>query len=83
MNSFELENSIKSLTTREKTILKLIVLGNSTKKIAEKLNNSKRTIDTHRQNIAVKFNRSGQGNLFLFLIENKARVIENLEMVDQ
>ncbi len=78
MNSQELAYSIKSLTPKEKSIVELIVLGNSTKQIAEKLFNSKRTIDTHRQNIAVKFNRCGQGRLFLFLIENKSRILKML-----
>jgi len=78
MNNLEVKESIRSLTPREKIITELIILGNSTKKIAEMLHNSTRTIETHRQNIAVKFNKCGQGKLVLFLIKNKNEIKEYL-----
>ncbi|WP_010523081.1 response regulator transcription factor [Aquimarina agarivorans] len=83
MNKIEFENSIKNLTPREKKITELIVLGYSTKRIAQTLHNSTRTIETHRQNIAVKFDKCGQGKLVLFLIENKSKVIDFLNNKDR
>lgn len=47
---------IKSLTKRENEILHFISNGLSSKKIAEKLNISHRTIEKHRQNIRNKYN---------------------------
>jgi RNA polymerase sigma factor (sigma-70 family) len=50
------ENIIKSLTIREKEILKLIIEGMSVKEIAEKLIISKKTVETHKSRIMKKFN---------------------------
>jgi DNA-binding NarL/FixJ family response regulator len=42
------------LTNRELQVLELILAGYTSKEISEKLNNSKRTIDTHRFNLMKK-----------------------------
>ena len=78
MNTLDFEYAMKSLTPKERQITQLIVLGNSSEKIAALLKNSKRTIETHRQNIAVKFDTCGQGKLYLFIIKNKSRIKDYL-----
>lgn len=82
MKAIDLENSVKILTKKEKIIVKLIIQGNSSKEIAAVLFNSVRTIETHRQNIASKFDKYGQGKLFLFLLENKSQIIKSLEKLE-
>ena len=42
------------LTNRELQVLELVLAGYTSKEISEKLNNSKRTIDTHRFNLMKK-----------------------------
>lgn len=49
-------NLIKKLSKREKEVLQLVVDGLTSKAIAEKLNLSPRTVDTHRSNLLKKFN---------------------------
>jgi DNA-binding NarL/FixJ family response regulator len=44
------------LTGREREVLKLVAEGNSTKKIAEKLSISAKTVDNHRTNLMRKLN---------------------------
>ena len=50
------ENGIEVLTNRENEILQLISEGNSTKRIAEVLFISPKTVETHRANIMEKLN---------------------------
>lgn len=76
MTPLEFKNSLENLTQKEKIIVKLISEGFSTKEIADKLFNSIRTIEKHRQNIAFKLDQSGQGKLLLFLLENKSSILE-------
>ncbi len=59
------------LTTREREILKLVVDGNSSKKIADTLYISTRTVETHRNNIMQKLNVKNSAELVRFAIENK------------
>ena len=60
-----------NLTTREVEIIKLIVNELSTKQIAEKLQISPRTVDTHRKNILNKINTRSIVGLIRFAYENK------------
>lgn len=48
------EDLISKLTNREKDILQLTVKGLNNKEIAEQLNLSRHTIETHRKNIRIK-----------------------------
>ena len=52
-----------SLTKRETEILKLIAMELTNEKIAEKLSLSKRTIDTHRQNLLLKLDARNTAGL--------------------
>jgi DNA-binding NarL/FixJ family response regulator len=54
------------LTSREKQLLKLIVLGKSNKEIAEELFISDRTVDTHRTNIKRKLKISSLAQLIQY-----------------
>src|SRR5690625_1956739 len=51
---FTTENSCNQLTRREKEILSLIANGHISKQIADHLNISTHTVNTHRQNIIEK-----------------------------
>jgi DNA-binding NarL/FixJ family response regulator len=59
------------LTQREKEILELVAAGLSTKIIADKLNISHRTVDTHRVNMMKKMEVSNTAELVKKAIEKK------------
>lgn len=59
-----------SITKREREILQLIVEGYSSKLIADKLDISPRTVDTHRGNIMQKLNIPNAAGLVRYAIEN-------------
>ena len=53
----------KSLTRREMKILKLIVAGNTNKKIAQKLYRTERTVEYHRHGLMRKLNAKTAADL--------------------
>ncbi len=57
------------LTKREETVLKLIAEGDSNKEIANSLNISVRTVETHRQNIKSKLDIHTAAGLTKYAIE--------------
>jgi DNA-binding NarL/FixJ family response regulator len=59
------------LTMAERNVLKLIAENMSSKKIAEQLSISPKTVDNHRTNICSKLNIHGSHALLRFLLENK------------
>jgi DNA-binding NarL/FixJ family response regulator len=65
-----IQNEIKSknqkvfLSMREKQIIKLICLENTSHEIAEKLSISKHTVDVHRKNIVKKLNITNMAQLY-------------------
>lgn len=59
-----------SLTTREKEILKLYVEGFSNQEVAEKLNISIRTVETHKNNIMQKFEFKSTVEMVKFALKN-------------
>jgi DNA-binding CsgD family transcriptional regulator len=65
-----LKNQLKifRLSEREKEILKLIVHGYTSKEIADRLNLSKLTVDTHRKNIQHKLDVSNVAELIKLAI---------------
>ena len=58
------------LTNREQLILRLISLGNKKKKIAQELNNSVRTVETHKRNITKKLNINTTSGLVRYAIKH-------------
>jgi DNA-binding NarL/FixJ family response regulator len=59
-----------SLTQREKEILKLYVEGFSNQEVAEKLNISIRTVETHKNNIMQKFEFKSTVEMVKFALKN-------------
>ncbi|MGW8194394.1 MAG: response regulator [Desulforhopalus sp.] len=66
----ERKSPFRELTRREKEILQLVVQGYTSKKMAEHLNLSQRTIDHHRSNLLRKFNRKNSVDLVNFAVQN-------------
>jgi DNA-binding NarL/FixJ family response regulator len=65
------ENTKKySLTQREKEILKLYVEGFSNQEVADKLNISIRTVETHKNNIMQKFEFKSTVEMVKFALKN-------------
>ena len=50
------QNLLQAISNRERDIVRLLVIKNTSNEIAEKLNISKHTVDTHRRNILKKLN---------------------------
>lgn len=64
-------NSIPVLTRREKEVLQLLYEGFSGPQIAEKLNLSPYTVETHRKNLMQKLNVSNTQSLLRFALDHK------------
>jgi DNA-binding CsgD family transcriptional regulator len=72
-NNFSRKLLTDGITNRERDIVRLLVLNNSSKEIAKKLFISSNTVDTHRRNILKKLNLSSTGELIGLLKEDKLR----------
>jgi len=70
-NNFSQKLLYHGISNRERDIVRLLVLNYSSKDIAEKLNISSNTVDTHRRNILKKLNISSTGELIGMLKTNK------------
>ncbi len=70
-NNFSHKLLNDGITNRERDVIRLLVLNNSSKQIAEKLFISSKTVDTHRRNILKKLNISSTGELLGILKINK------------
>ena len=68
-NQLKKEGSDSTLTQRETEILKLIVEGNSTLKIADQLNLSYHTINTHRKSIIRKLKIKSPIELVIYAMD--------------
>jgi DNA-binding NarL/FixJ family response regulator len=66
----EKKSPFQELTKREKEILQLVVKGYTSRKMAEHLNLSQRTIDHHRSNLLRKFNRKNSIDLVNYAVRN-------------
>jgi two-component system nitrate/nitrite response regulator NarL len=66
----DIDRSENTLTNREQLILRLISLGYSNKKIAQELNNSVRTVETHKRNITKKLGINTTSGLVRYAIEH-------------
>jgi DNA-binding CsgD family transcriptional regulator len=62
-NNFSQKLLSDVISNRERDIIRLLVLNYSSKDIAEKLNISPNTVDTHRRNILKKLNITSTGEL--------------------
>ncbi|WP_067147459.1 LuxR C-terminal-related transcriptional regulator [Pseudotamlana agarivorans] len=62
-NNFSQKLLSEGISNRERDVIRLLVLNHSSKVIAEKLNISANTVDTHRRNILKKLNISSTGEL--------------------
>lgn len=67
--------SLTTLTPAERRVLGLIAMNKTSKEIAEELNVSYKTIETHRTNIATKLNIHGSHSLLKFALENKSSLL--------
>lgn len=65
------ENKLSNLTNREREILQYIVEGMNNPHIAEKLNISIRTVETHKTSIMRKLDLNSTVELVKFAIKNK------------
>jgi DNA-binding NarL/FixJ family response regulator len=66
-----------ALTAREREVLQLIAEGNSTKKIADKLNISIKTVETHRKQIMDKLDIHSVAELTKYAIREGITSLEN------
>jgi DNA-binding CsgD family transcriptional regulator len=64
------KNLLNAVSNRERDIIRLLLLKNSSIDISEKLHISKHTVDTHRRNILKKFNLSSTGELHSYFKSN-------------
>ncbi len=64
----DVEDSYELLTTRERELLQLIAEGKSNKEIANMLNLSLYTVETHRSNILAKLNLHTVPELILYAV---------------
>ncbi len=67
------KGGIPFLTNKEREIISFLVDGFSSKEIADKLDISPRTVETHRANILNKFNLKNTTELIRKIIEQKIR----------
>ncbi len=65
---------LAALTPTERQILKLIAEDRTSKEIAELLQCSVRTVETHRQNISHKLELSGSHSLLRFAFDHRAQL---------
>lgn len=70
-NNFSQKLLSDGLSNRERDVIRLLALHDSSKDIAEKLNISSNTVDTHRRNILKKLNISSTGELIGMLKINR------------
>lgn len=66
----EKKSPFHELTKREQEVLQMVVQGYTSKKMAEQLDLSQRTIDHHRSNLLRKFNRKNSIDLVNYAVRN-------------
>jgi DNA-binding CsgD family transcriptional regulator len=65
---------LKTLTSAERRILKLIASDKTSKEIADVLGISARTVGNHRANMSAKLGLQGSHSLLKFAFEHKAKL---------
>lgn len=73
-NNFSQKLLTDGVSNRERDIIRLLVLDYSSKEIANRLNISSNTVDTHRRNILKKLEISSTGELVAMLKMNKIHI---------
>ena len=73
-NSYSQKLLSDGISNRERDVIRLLVLNNSSKEIADKLNISPNTVDTHRRNILKKLKISSTGELIGMLKMNQSLI---------
>ena len=68
MREREVEDSYELLTTREREVLQLLAEGKTNKEVAQILNLSLYTVETHRGNILQKLNLHSGAELILYAV---------------
>jgi len=68
MRERDVEDSYELLTTREREVLQLLAEGKSNKEVANILNLSLYTVETHRSNIFQKLNLHSSAELILYAV---------------
>jgi two-component system, NarL family, response regulator NreC len=68
MQEREVEDSYELLTTREREVLQLLAEGKTNKEVAQVLNLSLYTVETHRGNILQKLNLHSGAELILYAV---------------
>ncbi len=74
-NSFSQKLLSEGVSNRERDIIRLLLLNYSSKDIADKLNISPNTVDTHRRNILKKLNLSSTGELIGMIRSNQFLIL--------
>jgi DNA-binding CsgD family transcriptional regulator len=74
-NNFSQKLLSDGISNRERDVIRLLVLDYSSKTIAEKLNISSNTVDTHRRNILKKLNISSTGELIGMIKTNNYLIL--------
>lgn len=62
-------NNLTRLSPREKSVLRLILLGGNAKQIANQLHLSPRTVETHRERVIMKLGADGTLDLLATLLQ--------------
>ncbi len=73
--SAEPASGLHLLTEAERRVLRLIASDRTTKEIADDLELSPRTVDSHRTHICAKLRLRGRHSLLKFAFENRARLL--------
>jgi len=64
------QTPLESITDREREVLTLVALGNTTAEIARKLHISEKTVETHRAHIGEKLGLRTRAELVRFALEH-------------
>lgn len=70
VKNYNLETTKVDVTSREREIIQLLAEGNSNKEIAQMLNLSMKTVETHRSNIMHKLGFKSITDLVLYAVRN-------------
>ncbi|PWI29727.1 helix-turn-helix transcriptional regulator [Flavobacteriaceae bacterium LYZ1037] len=73
-NNYTQKILTNGLSNRERDVIRLLIINKSSKEIAENLNISSNTVDTHRRNILKKLHISSTGELIGMLKTNKSLI---------